>query len=394
MVSNPLKIEGPRHPTAKEYPAFLKFLSQAYRFADSRWFENDAAFFFGTRPDQLKTKWVLKSGEKFIAHVGIFPFTATMEGPALKVAGIGAVATHPDFRGQGLMKRLMDQIMGEVKRDGYDLSILWGERGLYQPYGYERALYLDQFTFQKRHLKYFATPKGVRPVRPADLPALQVLFKDHPFRVKRSTNYTSSVIRRFSQYLSDPAWVLEEKGKVAAYAIFGKSWAGGLEAVEWGGQTEDVACLFSTVLQHRPEDSLMASLYSDSGLYGWALENCSDHVRTTRSCMLKLLKLDSVLRAFEPQLQESYGKLGRNAQKTFTLRMEDGQTSSLRLGGNLRIVPPSPEGIPVTLSHSDCVRLLFGIGRPSEALRRRPGEMGLLDSFFPLRWYWWKSDWI
>jgi hypothetical protein len=67
---------------------------------------------------------------------------------------------------------------------------------------------------------------------------------------------------------------------------------------------------------------------------------------------------------------------------------------SLQLGSKLRVALPSPKGIAMTLSHSDCARLLFGIGRPSESLRKWPAEMGFLDEIFPLRWYWWRSDWI
>src|SRR5437016_2427040 len=119
MASTALKIEGPWHPTAKEYPALLKFLSQCYGFSDPQWFENDTAFFFGTKPEQLKTKWILKSGGRIASHVGLFPFTAVVEGRKLKVAGIGAVATHPDFRGRGLMKRLMDHVEKEIARQDF-----------------------------------------------------------------------------------------------------------------------------------------------------------------------------------------------------------------------------------------------------------------------------------
>src|SRR5579859_2243093 len=90
-------LEGPRHPTASEYPAFLKFLSFSYGYTPFNWFENYNSHFYCPKPEQLKLKWVLKSDRRFVSHVGIFPFTAWVEGRPLKVAGIGGVATHPDF---------------------------------------------------------------------------------------------------------------------------------------------------------------------------------------------------------------------------------------------------------------------------------------------------------
>lgn len=395
MKSSPGTIEGPLHPTPREYPLFLKFLTRCYGFTDPRWFENDTRYFFGTQPSQLKTKWALKCGHRFAAHVGIFPFIAIINGRPLKVAGIGAVATDPDFRGQGLMKKLMDHIDNQMVQDGFDLSVLWGERGLYQQYGYERALYLDQFTFLKRQLKYFAAPRNIRRARPGETSALQRLFLQHPLRAQRNAAYTASVLHRFRQYLPDPAWVLEEKGKLSAYAVFGKPWGGGLEAAEWGGKTEDVACLFSTVLQNRPEDSFTANIPAGSGLYDWALENCANQVRTCHSCMMKPLNLAGILKAFEPQLQGRYKNLGFVARKAFSLKLEDGKSTGLEMGAKLRVVPKPFKGVPLNLSLSEGARLLFGAGRPSEWLKDcTPSDTAILDSLFPLQWYWWRSDWI
>lgn len=394
MPPTPAKIEGPLHPTPKDYPAFLKFLSQCYGFPDPKWFENDTEVFFGAQAPKLKTKWALKIGGRFAAHIGVFPFTALVEGRPLKVAGIGAVATHPDFRGQGLMKRLMDHVERQIEKDGYDLCILWGERALYSPYGYERGLFTDQFTFLKRNLKYFAVPRGLRPAGPGDLPSLRKLHNHHRFRIEKGPAYFSSVIRRFRQGLPESAWVLEEKGKLPAYAIFGKHPGGNLEAAEWGGAAEDVACLWASVLQRHPAEFLTASLYPGCGLYDWALENCFNQVRTTQSCMLKPLNLSRILRAFEPQLKERYRNSGLKARKTFNLQVENDQTVGIKLGTGLKVGPPVSKGVSIALSDSEAVRILFGVGRPSTMIPGLPQEAHLLDGLFPLQWYWWRSDWI
>ncbi len=394
MNSNRTTLEGPVHPTPGEYPAFLKFLSRCYGFDDPRWFEKDAPFFFGKSPSQLRTKWTFKIGGRFAAHVGLFPFTALVEGRSLKVAGIGAVATDTDFRGRGLMKQLMGEVERQIGQGGFDLAILWGERGLYKPYGYERALPMDQFTFTKRHLKYFAAPKGIRPARSSDFAFLPRLFSGHPLHVQRTPAYSRSIYRRFRQTLPEPVWVLEEKGKVVAYSVFLKPASGGLEVAEWGGESEDVACLWATFLHRRNEDFLTAAIHSGDKFYEWALENHSNQSRTTQSCMLKPLNPLKVLKAFEPQLQRRYRNLGMNFRKAFNLQTEDGQAVGLELGVKLQIVPVSPKAIPITLSTHDLTRFLWGMGRPVEILKNLPLEAGLLDSLFPLQWYWWRSDWI
>ncbi|HVZ81866.1 MAG TPA: GNAT family N-acetyltransferase [bacterium] len=398
MPPIPSTFTGPLHPTARNYRSFLKFLSDSYGFQDPRWFEKDAPAFFGTRPAQLATKWALMADGRFAAHVGLFPFEARIEGRPLRVAGIGAVATHPSHRGQGLMKRLMDHVADVLQDDGYALSILWGERDLYRPYGYERGLFLDQFTFQRRNLTYFAVPGKVRPAASRDLPAIERLYNAHPFRIRRGPVQAASCFHRFDRPSERPVRVLEEKGKVTAYSVFWrpasfwKKGSGPLDVAEWGGAAEDLACLWASVLQGDREASLTATIHPGGDLYDWARENCSSQVRTGQSCMLKVLDLHSVLKAFEPQLQRRYEALGTSMGRTLWFRSPGG-SAGLECGRRLRVLKGSREGA-IPLSAEGTVRLLFGAGRPSSTLKDLGLHAGWLDGLFPLDWYWWRSEWI
>jgi|GEM_PF-510476 len=393
MKINPIKIEGPLHPHQKEYLGLLRFLSRSYGFKDPLWFEKDASQFFSRETDSLKNKWVLKINGQFAAHVGLFPFTASIEGRKLAVAGIGAVATHPDHRGQGLMKRLMDSVSREICAKDYPLSILWGDRGLYEQYGYAQAMFLDQFTFQKRILKNYAAPRKIRPAIPSDLSSIFRIYSFHPFHTVRNIRSTHAILKKFKNKDLEPAWVLEEKGKVAAYSVFCRSKTGGSEIAEWGGASEDVVRLWADLLNRNSESELSVSLYPGSDLYGWALENNSHQTRMTQSCMIKILDLFKVLKTFEPQLQRNYRSMGSRTRKILTIRLEDGQAVSLVLGTDLKVAS-RVGGRPITLSHSDAVRLFFGAGKPRREIACLANDTGILDVLFPLTWYWWRTDWI
>lgn len=391
MSTTPSTYEGPLHPTAGEYPGFLKFLSHSYGFKDPRWFENDASYFFGTRPSQLKTKWALKSGGQFAAHVGIFPFEALVEGRTLKVAGIGAVATHPDHRGKGLMKRLMEHVLAGIEEEGYDLAILWGERDLYAPYGFERALYQRQFTFREKILRFFAAPHAVRPARPGDGPRIRALFKGHPYRVERSPDHFVSVARKFATPGHPSVWVLESKGQVAAYATVLRPPAGGIEVAEWGGPWEEVACLWASLFNKTRADTLQVTLYPGNGLFDWALENASEQVLAGRSCMVRVFDLWNVLKAFEPQLKRRTAALGLRVRRKWLLS-SGGKSVAMEMGQGLKITRGKGQGI--TLPPGELTSLLFGSGKSGGEIKALGPEGALLDLLFPLEWYWWRSDWI
>jgi GNAT superfamily N-acetyltransferase len=391
MAITPSTYEGPLHPTAREYPGFLKFLSHSYGFQDPRWFENDASYFFGARPRQLGTKWALKSGGQFAAHVGVFPFKALVEGRSLKVAGIGAVATHPDHRGKGLMKRLMEHALKRIEGEGYDLAILWGERDLYAPYGFERALYQRHFTFREKILRFFAAPHAVRPARPGDGPRIRALFQSHPYRVERSPDHFASVARKFATPGHPSVWVLESKGQVTAYAMVLRPPAGGLEIPEWGGPWEEVACLWASLFAKTRTDTLNVTLFPGDGLFGWALENASDQVMATRSCMVRVFDIGKVLKTFEPQLKRRYAALGVHARRKWVLA-SGGKGVALEMGKGLKVTRAQGPGI--TLSSGEWTGLLFGSGKPGREIKALGPDGALWDLLFPLEWYWWRSDWI
>lgn len=67
-----------------------------------------------------------------------------------KIAYIYAVATHPDFRGQGLCRRLMEETHHILAEQGYDAALLVpqddGLRKMYAAMGYRNATSVSEFT--------------------------------------------------------------------------------------------------------------------------------------------------------------------------------------------------------------------------------------------------------
>jgi len=72
----------------------------------------------------------------------------------------------------------------------------------------------------------------------------------------------------------------------------------------------------------------------------------------------------------------------------------EGEEVSLVPGKKLRVVPGRQGSDVLPLDHSQCVRLLFGTGFSWEGFKEEGLNLGLLDSLFPLRWHWWRSDWV
>jgi GNAT superfamily N-acetyltransferase len=93
------------------------------------------------RPVDECMRWnmAVRENGKIRAIVGLYPMTLYAGDVALKAGGIGAVSSHPNDRGKGWMRLLMNRCVEEMREEGYDLSCLGGMRQRYRHFGYEKA---------------------------------------------------------------------------------------------------------------------------------------------------------------------------------------------------------------------------------------------------------------
>jgi predicted acetyltransferase len=90
-------------------------------------------------PELVRCHWVVREHGALVALAGVYPMTWQVGGSVLRVAGIGAVATHPRHRGRGLMRAVVGHGVAEARADGCHLSWLDGLGHRYRHLGYERA---------------------------------------------------------------------------------------------------------------------------------------------------------------------------------------------------------------------------------------------------------------
>lgn len=85
-------------------------------------------------------------GEEMVTHWGIWGYRMRIGSAKVRVAGVGAVATHGDYRKQGLMDRTARAGVQRSAEAGYDLSLLYGIGGFYHRFGFVRAWGGDRYT--------------------------------------------------------------------------------------------------------------------------------------------------------------------------------------------------------------------------------------------------------
>lgn len=79
---------------------------------------------------------ILKEDGVIKAAIGCFPLEAVAAGRKMKIMGIGNVGVAKDCRRKGYMIELMNDVIAWMIDEGYDYSILGGQRQRYEYFGY------------------------------------------------------------------------------------------------------------------------------------------------------------------------------------------------------------------------------------------------------------------
>jgi len=158
-------------------------------------------------------------GDRVAAVVQLFPRQMVVRGQTVPLAGIGNVGTHPDYRGEGLASRLMDFVLRDARRRGFQLAMLFTRIDtFFSRFGFI-AVDRNEFTFEPVP----EPPRGeVQLFRPeSDLEAVMALYAD--FSSKRTGNlhrdetYWQGQLR-FADDDSARFTLLWRQGRLVAYA--------------------------------------------------------------------------------------------------------------------------------------------------------------------------------
>jgi len=88
----------------------------------------------------LNDHFVIKHRGRTVASLNLIPQEWSIGGVTLKVAEMGCVATLPEHRHRGLIRRLTEEYHRHVADQEYDLSVIEGIPYFYRQFGYEYSL--------------------------------------------------------------------------------------------------------------------------------------------------------------------------------------------------------------------------------------------------------------
>ncbi|MCU6797689.1 GNAT family N-acetyltransferase [Paenibacillus sp. WQ 127069] len=134
---------------------------------------------------------------RLVSFMGLVPFVIHVGDARLNVFSMGAVCTHPDYRGQGIAGQMLDRCKQHAEEAGASLLFISGDRSLYTrvhcyPFGLTEHFTLDaegavRLKAAASALQAGDSPLQLRPFQAADAFAL------HAAAATREVAYEQSV---------------------------------------------------------------------------------------------------------------------------------------------------------------------------------------------------------
>lgn len=159
----------------------------ANQFAQGQYVDAFCDNYIGNSNYDWQVSRLMFDGDQIVHHWGVWGYQMRLEGIQLKVGGIGAVVTHPDYRKQNLMHQAADASFSAMKDQGYDLSILRGRH--YVKMGYARAWNYVTYRFKLEDFPVDVTVPVYQHLSLLEVPEMDSLYN------QAYTAYTGTAIR-------------------------------------------------------------------------------------------------------------------------------------------------------------------------------------------------------
>jgi len=172
----------------------------------------------------LRNFYVIKDKDRMVSTLNLIPVTWSIGGVQLKAAEMGHVGTLPEYRGKGLIQRLIDEYHKEVQKQGYDVAVIEGIPYFYRQFGYEYAVpLLEETKIRLDQIPEWKTEIKIRPFAEKDIPKAKMLLEQSQrrFYVHSVRDEAIWKVQQRTNIASDPepfqGYAVEEQGKMIAY---------------------------------------------------------------------------------------------------------------------------------------------------------------------------------
>lgn len=199
---------------------------------------------------------ILKEDGVIKAAVGCYPVNVTVAGKKLRIMGIGNVAVTTDCRRKGYMIDLMNMSLEHMIAEGYDYSLLGGQRQRYEYFGYVPAGNGMNFTINKGNISRIRNGntetdfifEALDENNADAIAKIKALYDNSPFRAERKEEEMFDILRSWGC----KPYVVYCGGEFKGYFVMKKGYLAEVKAVN----TEDLLDIILCIIKASENESV------------------------------------------------------------------------------------------------------------------------------------------
>lgn len=328
--------------------------------------------------------------DKTVSGLRVFRRDLRIGDRVVRCGGIGDVGTPREHRMKGYARQVLEASIEFMRDKGFHLSALYGIPDFYTRWGFAPALPECRVTLKTRDAELAPARLPVRPMGPEDAKSVGALY------AACNATRTGTVVRPedWSGFKRGPGWtsrvgafVVEDAGEVAGYAMYGQD-AWSCEIGEVGYRDSSV---WSTILaetariawDRRLEQLTFLGPPDDSFFTYCRRYGCSLNLSYPRNAhgMARVIDQDALIETLAPLLRRRAAKAGVTLSGSLVFQTDLGRTR-LSLGSDgdsLQVRLPQWALAQLVLGYRDIHDVLFETEAHAD-----PRALPVLEAFFPV----------
>lgn len=166
------------------------------------------------------------AGQRLVSSLKINPFEIFFCGHPVKMGGIGAVATLPEYRRRNLAAALLERALAVMRERGDVFSMLGPfSYGFYRKFGWELAFHCWEYTVSVEDFTGFGRGTGrFRPLTAADLPRMKTIYEEYMAEyngaLKRDDSWWRYLLKKLEKQGFHFYGYENDRGELEGYLFF------------------------------------------------------------------------------------------------------------------------------------------------------------------------------
>jgi predicted N-acetyltransferase YhbS len=217
-------LPTPRQPRKEEAAPLAELIDSVFGLG-KLYSEEQMVTTLRRAPTRRDTLIMVEDGRP-VSHIRTAYADALVYGCRFRVASIGAVSTHPDYRGRGYADALLEESLGRMDAKRAKVLIVSGDRGLYRRAHCATAGRVFEAVLGPRRTDQRSPDVTVRRVSADDWGPLAPLHQTESVRFARPMGFMANLPFWWSCNRPE-IWLIEASGRPAAYVMLAIPWGSG-----------------------------------------------------------------------------------------------------------------------------------------------------------------------